>query len=93
MRLLFVIGLMLGLSSCQWFKPKPVAPITKVPVVNACLSKRPILPTMRFDKLPQAKTEAESAEHVRILWLDRQSLLSHSIEWDVAASGCEVISK
>lgn len=88
---LFIIGLSLVLCSCTTNTPKPIT--VEVPVATPCLSKRPVVPVMQFDTLPLAKTELESAEHVRILWLDRQSLLSHSVEWDVAASGCEVISK
>lgn len=88
---LCIVGLVLLVSGCALIKPKVVT--VQVPVATPCLSVRPKLPAMQFDKLPYAKTESESAEHVRILWLDRQSLLTHSIEWDVAASGCEVITK
>lgn len=93
MKLIFIIGLLISTTGCNFFKPKIEAPVVEVPVGMPCLSKRPTLPPMRFDWLPPAKNESESAEHVRILWLDRQSLLTHSVEWDVAASGCEVISK
>jgi hypothetical protein len=93
MRLIFIVGLVISATGCSFFKPKIEVPTVEVPVAMPCLSKRPVVPAMKFDSLPVAKTESESAEHVRILWLDRQSLLTHSVEWDVAASGCEVISK
>lgn len=81
---------LLALSACESVpKEKEVS----VPVLKECLSKRPVTPDMKFDLLPKAKSEAEAAEHARILWLDRQVLLTHSIEWQTAAAGCQVISK
>lgn len=89
MKYILVISLMV-LVSCQ---SNPKATVIDVPVSKECLSKRPVTPDMKFDLLPKAKNEVEAAEHARILWLDRQVLLTHSIEWQTAAAGCQVISK
>jgi hypothetical protein len=86
---LYIVGLVLLVSGCELIKPKVVT--VQVPVATPCLSSRPTQPKLKFDLLPQASTEAESAEHVRMLWLDRQNLIAHSLDWDVAASGCEII--
>lgn len=89
MRTLLFIPLVLILNSCGNFIPKPVE--TKVPVVQSCLTKRPISPVLKFDSLPKAESQSESAAQVRILWLDRQALIAHSTEWETAAAGCQVI--
>ncbi len=82
-----IIGLTFLLVACSSTKNIPTA---NVPIVQGCLKERPSAPLMKFDYLPQAKSEPEAAEHLRILWQDRQNLLLHVIAWEVAASGCEV---
>lgn len=79
-----------SLLLCACTSSKQIPP-TFVPVAQECLKSRPVQPTMKFDLLPAAKNEAESAEQVRILWQDRQLLLNYYTEWDVAAAGCQVI--
>lgn len=90
MRLL-LIGLIIVLSGCEIFKVKPNTVTTVVPVVQPCLTHRPVTPAMRFDTLPKAKNEVESAQQVRVLWDDRQTLLNTILEWQTAASGCQVL--
>lgn len=85
------IVLIIGLVGCSSFNKKPVE--VQVPVSLPCLSKRPVAPELKFPLLPSAKNEAESAEHVKILWLDTQNLIIHSIDWDTAAAGCQVIKQ
>lgn len=86
---LAALVLSIGLIGCSSYDKKPIE--VKVPVASPCLTKRPVAPVLKFPLLPAAKSEAEAAEHVKILWLDTQSLIAHSIEWDTAASGCVVI--
>lgn len=87
---LITIVLFVGLSGCGLLDRKPIE--VKVPVASPCLTKRPVAPELKFPMLPPAKNEAEAMEHVKILWLDNQSLLIHSIDWDTASAGCQVIT-
>lgn len=90
MRLL-LIGLILLSSGCGLFqKPKPPV-ITYIPVVNPCLTSRPVTPVMQFDLLPKSTDEKEAAQHAKVLWDDRQALLNLVVEWQTAASGCQVV--
>lgn len=89
MKLLMLV-LFIGLIGCSSYDKKPIE--VKVPVASPCLTKRPVVPELKFPMLPPAKTEAEATEHVKILWLDNQSLLVHSVEWDTASAGCQVIT-
>lgn len=86
MRIL-TIGLVFLLTACTSTKNIPTA---SIPVVQGCLKERPVTPLLKFDRLPPAKSELESAEQARVLWQDRQDLLLLVIDWQVAASGCQV---
>lgn len=86
-----VLILLFGLIGCSSFDKKPIE--VQVPVTLPCLSKRPVTPELKFVLLPPAKNEAEALEHVKMLWLDRQNLIIHSVDWDTAAAGCQVIKQ
>lgn len=83
--------LLIGLIGCSSHDKKPVE--VQVPVSIPCLSKRPVLPELKFSLLQPAKNEAEALDHVKMLWLDRQNLIIHSVDWDTAAAGCQAIKQ
>jgi hypothetical protein len=86
---ILITGLCLLSMSCSYLQPKPVE--VRVPIAQPCLVSRPAIPFLKFDSLPRAKTDLESAEQVRVLWNDRQTLLNTLLEWQTAAAGCQVV--
>ena len=91
MKSIIVLIAVLSLFGCVNTKPK--VEIVEVPVAVPCLGDIPEEPVYKFDWLPVAKSDAESADQVRVLWKDGELAKQYGRDLKSATAGCLLLKK